>query len=119
MKKTYIIYSALIFIILAVPGLLVLVLPQREYSAIENRYLDKLPKINASEIISSEFQEKASNAFNDQFFIRDFMAGLSTSFKKSLGFKDIGGVYLAKDQYYIEKITDTNISKNQLVQNLK
>ncbi len=45
MKKTYIIYSIIIFIILAVPGLLVLVLPQREYSAIENRYLDKLPKI--------------------------------------------------------------------------
>ena len=84
MKKTYIIYSIIIFIILAVPGLLVLVLPQREYSANENRYLDKLPEINASEIISGEFQEKVSNAFNDQFFIRDFMAGLSTSFKKSM-----------------------------------
>ncbi|MCI8747718.1 MAG: hypothetical protein HFH67_07605 [Lachnospiraceae bacterium] len=119
MKKTYIIYSIIIFIILAVPGLLVLVLPQREYSAIENRYLDKLPKINTSEIISGEFQEKVSDAFNDQFFIRDFMAGLSTSFKKSLGFKDIGGVYLAKDKYYIEKIADSNISKDQLVQNLK
>ncbi len=103
---------------LAVPGLLMLVLPQREYSANENRYLDKLPEVNASEIISGEFQEKVSNAFNDQFFIRDFMAGLSTSFKKYLGFKDIGGVYFAKDRYYIEKITDSDISKDQLVQNL-
>ncbi|MCI9078628.1 MAG: hypothetical protein HFH68_06845 [Lachnospiraceae bacterium] len=118
MKKTYIIYSALVFIMLAVPGLLVIVLPQRDYSVNENRYLDKLPAINASEIISGGFQEKASDAFNDQFFIRDFMAGLSTSLKKSLGFKDIGGVYLAKDNYYIEKITDNDISKEQLVQNL-
>ncbi|MFG6329046.1 MAG: hypothetical protein K1W06_06150 [Lachnospiraceae bacterium] len=118
MKKTYIIYSALIFIMLAVPGLLLMVLPQREYSANENRYLDKLPEINASKIISGEFQEEVSNAFNDQFFIRDFMAGLSTSFKQALGFKDIGGVYIAKDKYYIEKITDNDISKNQLIKNL-
>lgn len=118
MKKTYTIYSVLVFIMLAVPGLLVLVLPQREYSANENRYLDKLPAINASEIVSGKFQEKVSDAFNDQFFIRDFMAGLSTSLKKSLGFKDIGGVYFAKDKYYIEKITDSDISKDQLVQNL-
>lgn len=118
MKITYKIYPVIIFFMLAVPGILVFILPQREYSAIENRYLDKLPEVHASEIISGEFQEKVSDALNDQFFIRDFMAKLSTSFKKSLGFKDIGGVYLAKDKYYIEKITDTEISKDQLVQNL-
>lgn len=118
MKKTYKIYSVIIFLMLAVPGLLVLVLPQREYSANENRYLDKLPEAHANEIISGEFQKKVSDSFNDQFFIRDFMAGLSTSFKKLLGFKDIGGVYFAKDKYYIEKITDNDISKDQLVQNL-
>lgn len=118
MKKIYKIYSVIIFLILALPGLFIFILPQRKFSANENRYLNKLPGIKPDEIISGSFQEKVSDAFNDQFFVRDFMTGLSTSFKKSLGFKDIGGAYIASDNYYIEKITDNDISKDQLVKNL-
>ncbi len=118
MKKSYKIYSAIMFLMLFIPGILVLIMPGRDFSANENRYLDKLPEINAQEIFSGELQEKVSDAFNDQFIVRDFMMGLSTSFKKTIGFKDIGGVYLAKDKYYIEKITDNDIKKDQFVQNL-
>ncbi|MCX4327525.1 MAG: DHHW family protein [Lachnospiraceae bacterium] len=118
MKKPYKIYSVIMFLLLFIPGILVLIMPGRDFSANENRYLDKLPEINAKEIFSGELQEKVSDAFNDQFILRDFMMGLSTSFKKTIGFKDIGGVYLAKDKYYIEKTTDHDIKKDQLVQNL-
>lgn len=118
MQKIYKIYSVIIFLMLALPGLFIFILPQHNFSSNENRYLNKLPGIKPDEILSGSFQEKVSDAFNDQFFARGFMTGLSTSFKKSLGFKDIGGAYLAKDNYYIEKITDNDISKDQLVKNL-
>lgn len=119
MKKLYKIYIALIFIILALPGLLVLLLPQRSYSTNENRYLENFPDFSADGILSGDFQENFTDALNDQFFIRDFMTGLSTGLKKTMGAKDIGGVYLAKDKYYISKVTDNDIPKASLIQNLK
>lgn len=119
MKKNYKIYIIIIFIILAIPGVLALIPPQRDYSANENRYLDKFPKASASEILSGKFQDKFATAFDDQFFIRDKMTGLSTSFKKLLGFKDAGGVYIADDNYYITKITDSDISQERFIQNLR
>lgn len=119
MKRTYKIYTILVFIILAIPGVLIFALPQRNYSANENRYLDKLPKVKTDEILSGQFQDDVSSAFNDQFFIREQMTGMSTSFKKLLGFKDIGGVYIADDNYYIAKVTDSDISQDKFIKNLR
>jgi len=119
MKKTYKIYIIIMFIVLAVPGISALLRPQKEFSDNENRYLDKFPSASASDILSGEFQDGFTSAFNDQFFIRDFMMGLSTSFKKKLGFKDIGGVYLADGGYYIEKVVSDDIQQDRYVQNLR
>lgn len=119
MKKLYKVYIILIFAILAMPTVLALALPKREYSANENRYLDKFPKFKIDTVLLGKFQEDAESAFGDQFFQRDFMTGLSTSFKKILGFKDIGGVYIADDNYYIAKITDSDIKQDKFVQNLR
>ena len=69
MKRAYKIYNILVFIILAIPLVLIFTLPQRDYSANENRYLDKFPKVTTDEIFSGKFQDDVSNAFNDQFFI--------------------------------------------------
>lgn len=119
MKKLYKIYIILMFIILAIPGAFIFILPQQDYSANENRYLDKFPKAKTDEVLSGKFQENINSAFNDQFFIRDQMMGLSTYFKKLLGFKDIGGVYIADDNYYITKVMDSDISQDKFVQNLR
>lgn len=119
MKKIYKIYIVLIFIILAIPGVLAFVLSQREYSENENRYLDQFPKVKKDEVLSGKFQEKVSDAFNDQFFIRNQMMVLSTSLKKMLGFKDTGGVYIADDNYYIAKLTDSDIQQDKFIQNLR
>lgn len=119
MKKIYKAYTILLFIILVIPGVLALALPQRDYSESENRYLNKFPKVKADEVLSGKFQDDVLSAFNDQFFIRDQMTGLSASFKKMLGFKDIGGVYIADDNYYITKVTDSDIEQDKFVQNLR
>lgn len=118
MKKSYKIYIIMMFVIMAVPGILVLILPSRDYSANENRYLEKLPKVQFDEILTGDFQDKVSNAFSDQFIVRDFMMGVSTAAKRIAGFKDSDGVYFAKDDYYITKITDYDLDKNVFIQNL-
>lgn len=118
MNKSYKIYVIIMFVLLAVPGLLLLLLPQREYSSNENRYLDKMPKADLQEISTGEFQDKVTNAVSDQFVVRDFMMGLSTAFKKIIGFKDIGGVYIAKDGGYISKVTSSDIVSDTFIQNL-
>ena len=118
MNKSYKIYVIIMFVLLAVPGLLLLVLPEREYSSNENRYLDKMPKADLQEISTGGFQDKVTSAASDQFIVRDFMMGVSTTFKKTLGFKDIGGVYIAKDSRYISKITSSDIVSDTFIQNL-
>lgn len=118
-KKIYKAYIILLFIILVIPSVFVLVLPQKDYSESENRYLNQFPKIKADKVLSGKFQEDVSNAFDDQFFIRDQMMELSTSLKKMFGFKDIGGVYIADDNYYITKVTDSDIEQSKFVQNLR
>ena len=118
MNKSYKIYVIIMFVLLAVPGLLLLVLPEREYSSNENRYLDKMPKADLQEISTGGFQDKVTSAASDQFIVRDFMMGVSTTFKKTLGFKDIGGVYIAKDNRYISKITSSDIVSDTFIKNL-
>lgn len=118
MNKSYKIYVIIMFVLLAVPGLLLLVLPEREYSSNENRYLDKMPKADLQEISTGGFQDKVTSAASDQFIVRDFMMGVSTTFKKTLGFKDISGVYIAKDNRYISKITSSDIVSDTFIQNL-
>ncbi len=119
MNGSYKAYSAVVLAILGLLGLFAAAPPQRDFSENENRYLEKIPKADFDGVMSGKFQEKTEKALSDQMPMRDFMAGASTSAKKLLGLKDAGGVYFAKDGYYIAKTTDRDISKKTFVENLR
>ncbi len=119
MKKIYLGFFAGMVALLALGGVLAVALGDREFSANENRYLTQFPSFEWKEFISGEWQEDMTNAFNDQFIQRDLWTQTSTSVKKTLGYKDIGGVYLGKENYYFEKIMNQDISQTNYFQNLR
>lgn len=52
----------------------------------ENRALAQLPEFHQDKLFSGEFFNEYENYFADQFFSRDFFAGVSTDVKSLMGF---------------------------------
>lgn len=119
MKKYNRIYIMIVFGILAFFGLFAILLPKKGYSENENRYLKQFPKITAKDIFSGDFQEQFETAFSDQFPGRDAWMKSSTVVRKAAGFREISGVYLGKDGYYITKTVQEDIDQKQYLENLR
>ncbi|MBE6144378.1 MAG: hypothetical protein E7169_02265 [Firmicutes bacterium] len=88
-----------------------------EFSENENRYLQELPEFTFSSLIEGVYIEKIEDYFADQFPLRDTFMSIKTSFDKLLGKDDINGVYLAKDDYLIEKYNEP-INSKKIIENL-
>lgn len=118
-KKYYKIYGMMVFIILAFGGLATGLKEQDAYSENENRYLDAFPEVSGKDILSGAFQKDYESAFSDQFVGRDIWMGETTVVEKILGKKEINGVYLGKEGYYIPKVTNEEIDQKQYMKNLR
>ncbi len=118
MKHSYKIYTVLVMFLFTVFGVFTFIMPEREYSENENRYLNLRPKFDIQSFVETDYQEKLEKASNDQFPLRDSFMSMSTDVKKKLGAKDVGGVYISKDNYYITKVTDSDVSKSDYMKNL-
>ncbi|MBQ3181802.1 MAG: hypothetical protein IJB50_03500, partial [Clostridia bacterium] len=77
--------------------------PVLEYSELENRYLQKLPKITFSSIIDGSFMEDFENYLNDQFIGRNVFVKLKAGIEYILGKQENNGVYVGNNDYLIEK----------------
>ncbi len=82
--------------------------PVLEYSELENRYLQKLPKLTVSSIIDGSFMEDFENYLNDQFIGRNMFVKLKAGIEYILGKQENNGVYVGSDDYLIEKPADYN-----------
>ncbi len=89
--------------------------PVIEYSELENRYLQKKPKITLSGIIDGSYMEDIESFLNDQFILRNGFVRLKAGLEYLIGKKENNGVYVSYDDYLIEKVADyneTTIDKN-------
>lgn len=73
-------------------GTLIFVLPQKEYSEAENRYLTKLEAPSISSVLSGEYAKSISSFYSDQFPLRSVATSAYAICEKSMGKKIIGGV---------------------------
>lgn len=99
-SKITAVFLSLIVIILTVTFLFK---NNTEFSENENRYLQLKPKFSFNSLIKGEFISKVEDHFADQFPFRDGFMNIKTSVDKLLGKKDINDVYLAQNDYLIEK----------------
>jgi len=102
--------TTLICIFLFSVGLLLL--PKKEYSPQENRYLESFPKLTLETLTDGSFMQDFETYVCDHFPLRDAFMTLQTWYQRILGRNQINGIYLCSDDYYIEEYkTPENTSR--------
>ena len=102
MRRGGICLTALFVLLLALPLLLMLLLPERDFSPNENRYLATVPAVDAVGFLDRSLQPQLERWLEDQFPGRDGWMAAVTVVDKAAGCREIGGAWLGKDGYYPE-----------------
>ncbi len=113
------IFFAGCILLFTICGSLLFLLPQHTYSENENRYLTTLKKPTVSGFLDTSMQKNFTDGSNDQFIGRDLWMKFATALQHSIGFQDIGGVYLGKNGYYFERILNSQLSETRYLNNLQ
>lgn len=100
MKKIIDITIQIIILFLLI---LTIILPKEEFSANENRYLQKFPIISIESISSGKFMAQMSDYIADHFPFRETFLSFKTNLFKMFGIKRQNGIYYADDNYLIEE----------------
>lgn len=79
-----------------------LIMPKKEFSENENRYLEKMPEFSVKTVLGGEYTESLGDWLADHFPMRDFFMGLKTGAEMAGGRREINHIYIAKDDYLIE-----------------
>lgn len=79
-----------------------LIMPKKEFSENENRYLEKMPELSVKTVLGGEYTESLGDWLADHFPMRDFFMGLKTGAEMAGGRREINHIYIAKDDYLIE-----------------
>ncbi len=99
MKKICeIINAAAFFAIIAVIAIVSFILPKKEYSELENRYLAKAPKLSADSYFSGDYTRGLSEYLDDSFPLRKNWISLHTGLELLQGRRQVNGVYIAEDR---------------------
>ncbi len=91
-------------VILAIAAIFMIayiIIPDKEYSENENRYLQQFPEVSAKSIFAGKWMKDFDDYLCDQFPMRDNFIGLKTSFEKLTFHTKINDIYLCDDGYYI------------------
>ena len=86
-------------------------LPDKNFSAEENRLLQTMPKPSISSIFSGRFETKAESYTADQFMLRNMFIKIKSSFDTSLGSTESNNVFMCKDNYLMENISKADAKK--------
>lgn len=85
MKPCDKIFTALICVLFLGMSLLYLLLPRREFSPLEKRYLTQAPALTAGAVLDGSFADEVEDYLADQMPGRDFLVGLNAYYERALG----------------------------------
>ncbi len=111
-------YVLSVVAILTVFGSCIFLLPQKNYSEQENRYLTTMPSLSLDGILSGEVQTELTGAVNDQFPGRELWMQLATTAQYLLYHREINGIYIGEDGYLFEKKLDSDLSQDNFRKNI-
>ena len=102
MKKAFKFLPAALFLIFIV-GMMVLffVLPKKEYSSSEKRYLEQAPSFSFQSLLSGKFGDDFEKFLSDQTPGRNIWVGLSAYYNYAIGNNGSTGIYLGKNGYLV------------------
>lgn len=107
MKK---IISILISIIVFCIVLIFLIVPKKEFSYNENRYLTKFSVLNIENIISGKFMTQLDDYIADNFPFRESLLGFKSKLYKRLGVYKQNDVYYGYDNKLYQEYKEPNNS---------
>ena len=96
------IVSIFFFLSIALSPIAFAALPKSDFSENENRVLASFPKFSFSSLASGSYNSKIESYTVDHFPARDFFVGLKTKIDLISGKKEINGVFVCKDGYYMD-----------------
>lgn len=86
-------------------------IPKKDMSENENRYLEKFPNFSIQKLIDGRYIKGVENYLTDHFAFRDMFMGIKSFFEVSINQKLINGVYVGKDEYLFQKFNPLNDSE--------
>ena len=104
MKKrlSFMVVSAVFFLSIAIAPIALIALPKSDFSENENRALASFPEFSFSSLASGSYNSMIEEYTVDHFPARDFFVGMKTKFELLTGKKEINGVYVCKNGYYMD-----------------
>lgn len=118
MRKIKITGILLFCAVLAGCAVISYIMPQKEYSVIENRSLEAKPEWTLDDFLTGDYQEHYETYLNDQMFLRDSWVSLAAAMERLAGKKEVNGVYIGKDGYLLEKYSSSDFEDAQIEKNI-
>ncbi len=112
----FLIFTVIIVMLVMIIGSAVL--PDRDKSDNENRYLTQMPSLSIESILNGEYQTQLEEYLSDQIIGRDKWVKIRSSVLKSVGYSDINGVYVLDDGRLIERKTQADFNALRFRNNL-
>ena len=79
-----------------------IICPDREFSEMENRSLQKLPEFSFERLKNGEFTGDIEKYMSDQIFMKDELVSMKTASDRTLGKTYMNGVYFGEDGFYLQ-----------------
>ena len=92
-------------------AVLSLLLPDAEFSPLENRYLQKRPQLSAETLGDGSFMKDAGDYVSDHILGRDFWVAAKAWSERLSGKKESNGVYFAAGDALINRVDDPDPAK--------
>ena len=110
-KKFSIFLTVLFCAFIGCMSVVSLLLPDREFSPLENRNLQKPPKLSVENLGSGKFMEDAEDYVSDHIVGRDFWVAAKAWSERLSGKKENNGVYFAAQDTLINRIDTPDPAK--------
>ncbi len=96
---------------LFVLALLFFVMPHERFSELENRYLQRPPKLTLDNVLSSKYAEEAERYVTDHFPFRNQWLSVKSISEQARLQQENNGIYKGKDGYLFEKFVQPDYEK--------
>ena len=110
-KKFSIFLTSLFCAFIGGMAVISLLLPDKDFSPLENRFLQKPPKLSADSLKSGKFMEDAEDYVSDHLLGRDLWVAMKAWSERLSGKKENNGVYFGSHNTLINRVETPAPSK--------
>lgn len=111
MKKTNTLLTVIFSLYITTFFVLNIITPDKDFSELENRNLQKRPEFSTSDLFSGKFTSNFETYVTDQFVFRDEFVNLKANSEKILGKQENNGVYITRENTLIDKFLPVDYSQ--------